>query len=380
MKIVSAILVGLVFVSGVCAQKVYNGGTTIAVTTGAVLKADTIINDGNIVNNGRIVVSGVWQNNADYDPGMGTMVLSGSQPQVVNHNDKSFTMLEISGGGEKVFAADLTIENELLLVDGVLRSQNDAQIFVNDGATISGGSASAYVEGEIVHTGTGRKYYPLGLNGSFLPLTLVDVTGSIPQISVRVVEPNPNLAVTGALQEVSSLRYWEVQTVAGTYDGSLVELGLSNESLNVSASMLVVAQSSDLSSPFTSLGRSGLTGDLTTGILTSELPTTLPLLAVGAVEGLAEISVFNAVSPNGDGRHDFLKIENITSYPDNLVIIYTKRGEKVFEMSGYDNVSNVFVGEANVGSFGSLPNGTYYYWIDRNDGAKPQTGFFVLNR
>jgi gliding motility-associated-like protein len=127
-----------------------------------------------------------------------------------------------------------------------------------------------------------------------------------------------------------------------------------------------------------------VSGDLFLGSVTSNLKGVGSLLAVGLDRSVLEfkpaINVFNAVSPNGDNLHDFLKIENIGAYPDNTVIIYNRQGAKVFEIIGYDNVNNVFIGESNVNQFGILPSGTYYYWLDRGDGSKTTSGFFVLNR
>jgi gliding motility-associated-like protein len=86
------------------------------------------------------------------------------------------------------------------------------------------------------------------------------------------------------------------------------------------------------------------------------------------------------VTPNGDGVHDFLKIENITDYPENTVVIYNRWGDKVFEATGYDNLSVVFNGNANIGSEGELDTGNFYYSIDKGNGDKVLTGFLFLKR
>lgn len=72
--------------------------------------------------------------------------------------------------------------------------------------------------------------------------------------------------------------------------------------------------------------------------------------------GNPPISVFNAVSPNGDGFHDFLEIENIESYPNNLVVILNRSGNEVARFNGYNNASVSF-------SDTTLPSGIYYYFI-----------------
>ena len=94
------------------------------------------------------------------------------------------------------------------------------------------------------------------------------------------------------------------------------------------------------------------------------------------------ITVYNAVSPDGNGMHDYLKIVNIEAYPDNQVVIYDRYGNKVFEISGYSNNDSDarFEGKTNTGRERMLESGTYYYLIDKGDGSNPDSGFFLLNR
>lgn len=84
------------------------------------------------------------------------------------------------------------------------------------------------------------------------------------------------------------------------------------------------------------------------------------------------LKVFNAVSPNDDGIHDFLEIQNIEFYPENTVIILNRWGSKVAEFTGYNNQNIVFTTT-------TLPEGTYYYHILPNKpDVKSLSGFFVL--
>lgn len=97
-------------------------------------------------------------------------------------------------------------------------------------------------------------------------------------------------------------------------------------------------------------------------------------------ENTGDLHVYNVVTPNGDGVHDFLKIGNITNYPGNKVIIYNRWGDKVFEAVGYDNQNVVFDGNGNIGSKSGQTTGNFYYSIDKGNGDKPLTGFIFLKR
>lgn len=78
------------------------------------------------------------------------------------------------------------------------------------------------------------------------------------------------------------------------------------------------------------------------------------------------IKIYNALTPNGDGKNDIFYLEGIECYPNNKVEIFNRYGAKVFETSNYDNVTHVFKGVSdsslNVSS-GMLPQGTYFYVI-----------------
>jgi gliding motility-associated-like protein len=92
-----------------------------------------------------------------------------------------------------------------------------------------------------------------------------------------------------------------------------------------------------------------------------------------------KILVHTALSPNGDGLNDFLKIDGIEAYPNNKLLIMNSNGVKVFEASGYDNSSRVFNGHSSItGAFS--PQGTYFYSLEYKigDTVKHKTGYIVL--
>jgi gliding motility-associated-like protein len=92
-----------------------------------------------------------------------------------------------------------------------------------------------------------------------------------------------------------------------------------------------------------------------------------------------DILVHIGVSPNGDGIDDFFKIDNITNYPDNRLMIMNRNGMLVYETKGYDNASKLFDGHSNKNGAMQLP-GTYFYELNYivNGITKHKTGFLVL--
>ena len=83
------------------------------------------------------------------------------------------------------------------------------------------------------------------------------------------------------------------------------------------------------------------------------------------------------VTPNGDGKHDFLKIEGITEYPGNRVSIVDRWGRTVYEVTDYDNNLNRFEGFNTNGDGRQLANGTYFYVIET--GKEKTTGYLQIS-
>jgi gliding motility-associated-like protein len=96
-----------------------------------------------------------------------------------------------------------------------------------------------------------------------------------------------------------------------------------------------------------------------------------------------DLSVYNGVSRNNDGLNDFFEIGCISEYPNNSVKIFNRAGTLVFEASGYNNEDIFFDGISNRGINvlgNELPDGTYFYIINKGDGSEQKTGYLELLR
>ena len=95
------------------------------------------------------------------------------------------------------------------------------------------------------------------------------------------------------------------------------------------------------------------------------------------------ITNYNLVSADGDGINDNFQIDCITQFPNNNVKIFNRAGVLVYEINGYNNADKSFVGIGENGLYSmgdELPNGTYYYVIDKRDGSDLIAGFLELIR
>jgi gliding motility-associated-like protein len=91
------------------------------------------------------------------------------------------------------------------------------------------------------------------------------------------------------------------------------------------------------------------------------------------------ITVHQALSPNGDGINDVFIIDGIENYADNHLSIMNAGGVLIYDVQGYGSNGNVFDGHSNKNSAMQKP-GTYYYSLEYKDGneTKRKTGYIIL--
>jgi gliding motility-associated-like protein len=354
-------------------------GATVSVEENFILAvSDSLVNQGTLINNGSLVMGGVWLNTGTYIPGDGRITFnSTSTEQIINHNAQAFSWLTIEGGGVKKFLADIVVERELILNDGIMVAENNSKIIFDSDVIITGGSDVAHVNGAVQHSGAGTKLFPIGNGSVYLPVQLDNLTGS-PEILVSHVElgGSTTLLKSSSLQSISNQRYFSVEAISGSLQSSTVTLPIRDESIISSMQSAVVAQASALNDPFTNLGSSDFTGSSTNGSVTSQQAPTEILLAVASAD-LSGVVVYNAIAPNGYEANRYMQIANLPE--GSIVTIYNRWGDKVFEMAGYDDTvaGKRFEGVGLDGK--ELPSGNYFYKIELPD-ASPLTGFLSLKR
>ncbi len=85
--------------------------------------------------------------------------------------------------------------------------------------------------------------------------------------------------------------------------------------------------------------------------------------------------IYNAISPNGDGKNDGFYIRGIENYPENEVVVFNRWGNEVYRKKGYRN------DEAWQGLWNGMavPDGTYFYCIYLNDSTgKKYIGYLQM--
>lgn len=93
-----------------------------------------------------------------------------------------------------------------------------------------------------------------------------------------------------------------------------------------------------------------------------------------------DIVVHDVITPNGDGVNDNWIIEGLQYYPNNVIYVFNKWGDAVFERKNYDGN---WMGTNNKSE--NLADGTYYYLLklneaNRSGGKNEFTGFLMIKR
>lgn len=187
----------------------------------------------------------------------------------------------------------------------------------------------------------------------------------------------PVLQATTVATTVQAVVTIDLSTLASDLDNNLDPNSFAVISQPISGAPASINSNAELKVDYTDVSFAG-TDQLTVqvcDILAACVQQTITIEVAG------DLTVFNALSPNNDGKNEVLYIQYIDVLPDtkeNKVTIFDRWGNPVFDVTNYDNINRVFRGLSNSGS--ELPPGTYYYVIDFASGTPRKTGFISLRR
>lgn len=97
-------------------------------------------------------------------------------------------------------------------------------------------------------------------------------------------------------------------------------------------------------------------------------------LIVEPEEDTPPITIYNAISPNGDGDNEFLYIENIEYYEGNRVAIFNRWGDLIKRIENYNNDTNHWrPGE-------DVEDGQYHVVVTLGESTENETSYLVVKR
>ena len=378
----------LFFVVSLSAQEFFvSGNARVDITEGANLEVGgNLENNGLISNNGTLTLNGDWAINNMFLGMAGDLTFNGRN-QTIGTNDLQTSGLTINSSGVVSYLGDqFNVMSSIDFQNGILVTADPTIFTLMPNAQVSGGSEDSHFQGRFSYQGGGDLTFPVGYQGQYAPLTILNVSGVDSEYTVFYQNPNPQMPIPGEdLLGVSHLGLWEVELTNGSVSTETpFFINFSNENLldflspneiRHTFKSPVIAYAPAVDSSFSSLGVETLlnTDSVTFGQITSEIgvsPTLMQpfYLAMGLAprinpEGLVYIpEVFspNAIDVDNQSFRIFgekIKDENflLEIYNNFGVIVYSTESFIEANMNGWDGTDQKTKLEQ--------PPNTYYYYV-----------------
>jgi hypothetical protein len=345
-------------------------------------------NNGLVINNGDFILNGNWQNLNTYNSGTGTFIAKGTSPITIAHNNQSFYKLIINSTSNVFIDSDVDIENEIQFINGILLPNNNSKLLIFSDAKVTGGTANSFYSGKLFQVGTGYKFFPLGKNGIYRPIELLEISGINPEIGVEVFEGDFDFVPGEQIKSLVNNRVYQIEATSGTYLGTPLRVSFGSEDRFEDLLGIVVAESNALSNPYNSLGQSQTTGSSSDGTVTSFKISNKEFVTLGITNEFSlpgEILVPSAFAPKGSNPADHrLKIyaKNLKN-SDFVFRIFNKWGALVYETTSVIEALEEGWDGINKQSGVEMTFGVYRYVLQARfeDGKKvDKTGSITLFR
>lgn len=323
--------------------------------------------------------------------------------------DRSLT---VSGAYNPVFYdAEIAVDNGLFLNNGIgvanngnliagdiVTPRNNTNVFSNfiDDAFYVGENDASLIDGYAAISNKDVFTFPVGDGKRLRPLTLSSSSVNI-QAKCAYFYESPNTPSTfkksyrtatkaSEFLRVSEKEFWHLESevpsrVTLTWNersdiGSLV---------NYVEDVKVVGWQRE-QNMWVNLGNSDMQGDTSAGSVTSDIfvPDQYEIITLGGNDTRSNefvtIELDNYfITPNGDGKNDFLVLDGLEQSPNNEIQIFNRYGVMVYSKLNYQND---FDGKSNrngaIRRESGLSSGVYFYIITMLDLRQRHQGYLYL--
>jgi len=333
-------------------------------------------NEGFVQNQGSVFVSGSWKN-ANVYQGVGTITLNGTRAQSFFSNKNPVDHLVIDGIGPIRIIDLLPITSQIDLLNGIVVVADTDTLSMAQGASVSGGSLESHVDGEFTYAGTGYKFFPIGKNGNYNPVEMLDITGINPITSVEVFENLPTIQSPPLITLYQKI-YWQRKTIAGTFTNSPIAIGFQIPDNYTNRHVIEIVEGEDLGAVFSALRGVSVSYDPVLDKVISDVGLAKNVFVIGESNPIGgipgEFYFSTSLSPhaaNPDNRATRV-------FGDQLIgdsfhfLVYDRWGKIVFETISLENmILSGWDGRSQNGG-DLLPSGAYPYVLQ----AVTKTGTF----
>ncbi|CAM1372992.1 gliding motility-associated C-terminal domain-containing protein [Tenacibaculum xiamenense] len=339
------------------------------------------INDGNLDNN---------------NEGLAGFYSDNDIRSISGNNRAVFNDVEIDAVNDVELYASLGVTNDLSFINGkVFTSRDNSNTsldFINHNV-YAGEDDQRHVDGYVSVTGSNNFVFPVGDDNSLRPMML-STQGSASTFKGAYFAINPNNAPYNYdtaqkqifLDNVSNTEFWDLE---GSTETRVTLTWDNNSDINDISSninLLRVVGWSESEGKWIDLGRTGVSGNLNAGQVTSNIftPNNYTVITIGSEFSNGVLDNVNLIfTPNGDPTNETLIFEGLEQFSGNSLTIFNRWGNVVYEAVDYKNDwRGESTGRATINKKKDLPVGTYFYTldIDTGDGSKTQRGWVYIHR
>lgn len=364
-------------------------------------------NTGKIYNDGQFYVYSHFDNLGEYDfyqPsgntlfwGMETQQLSGTSPIYLNN----VSFQNNSGDSPFHLSGNVYIEGHADFLNGIVDNRNYGGHFIfQPNATHSNTSHDSHVDGEVAKVGQEDFVFPIGDATYYRFAGISSPTQSQTQYKATYFRENsndihPHSQRAGVIAEIDNAEYWQI-VPQNNPEQLFITLSYAEETTPqpliqaASREELTIVRWDETEKLWINEGGAIDQANSTITTMSSGYGLfSLARIKSGKVLPCG-VTVYTAMTPDGDGNNDFFRIDKNTDCSDPLAVsIYNRWGVKVFETNNYGPQGEVFNGYSNgrltYNNSSQLPTGTYYYILEFNYPDEGQqnhfqkAGFFYLS-
>ncbi len=170
-----------------------------------------------------IILYGNWANTSSggFTEQSGKVFFKGTGAQTItNASGETFYDIEINQNLNQITTLnnDITVSNNLLLSRGYING-NSNKVIIIDNATTNEGNSNSYIEGQVSKIGNEAFIFPIGDGDIWARLGISstsDVNNQFTGMYTRGT--HSDISVSGGLNNVSAIEYWELSRDVGTDD------------------------------------------------------------------------------------------------------------------------------------------------------------------
>ncbi|MBM1108060.1 gliding motility-associated C-terminal domain-containing protein [Aurantibacter crassamenti] len=291
------------------------------------------------------------------------------------------------------------INNGNLITGNIVTPRNNLDVYTNfiDNAFYVGEKDASSVDGYASLTNKDNFTFPVGDQKYLRPLSIASTIVNLNAKCAYFFE-SPNAPSTfgksyqtdkkeSEYLSVSDKEFWHLQgnvlssvTLTWNERSDVRTLGQTIEDLKV-----VGWHKED--NEWVNLGNTTAQGSMNSGSITSDvfIPNDYELLTIGGsdkrLNEFITIELDNYfITPNGDGRNDYLVLDGLEKSPNNELKIFNRYGVLVYSELNYQNNFNGISNRNTVVSRGSgLASGVYFYIITMLDIRQRHQGYLYLS-